>query len=136
MIHDNLQLPCVQPPISALHHIWRAQICAKDAYLAKFRIFWRIFEGAKWGFKLRKNLIFDPIAPLQWKCKTSKWWQEPIYGSINLNFFVCHFLSCIHFSLGMGGNKKFLGLPIMFMLVLVLVVEMSQNLNIQFQVNV
>ena len=55
------------------------------------------------------------MALLQLQSKTSKWWLEPIYGSIMLKIFVCHFLTKWHpFSTYEGGKSKkvFLGLPI------------------------
>ena len=57
--------------------------------------------------KLWSNLIFGPIAPLLLQCKTTKWCQEPIYGSIMLKIFVCHFLTKLQpFFTYEGGKSK------------------------------
>ena len=47
-IHDNLQLPCVQPPISAFDHIWRAQLCAPNTVFGHIWHFKSVHERAKY----------------------------------------------------------------------------------------
>ena len=52
---------------------------------------------------------FGPIAPaLYLKCKTSKWWQESIYGSIMLKLFSVLFFNQVVsiFHSGGGGEIK------------------------------
>ena len=100
-------------------HIWPRQIWSSGVYLKRSckmqlrRVGLRSIGPS--SQKFWPNLIFGPIARLQLKCKTSKWWQKPIYVSIILKNFVCHFLIKLHPFLtweGGGSSKKvFLGLP-------------------------
>ena len=56
---------------------------------------------------------FWPISPLKLKCKTLKWRQQPIYGSIMLKIFVCHFFTKLHPFPTYEGEKKFFGAYLM-----------------------
>ena len=54
------------------------------------------------------KLKFWLISPLKLQCKTSKWWQEPIYGSMMMKNFVCYFFTKLHpfFTYEWGGGNK------------------------------
>ena len=48
---SSMRLKCISQDLfrdTPLDHIWRAQICAKNEYLAIFVIFGRVFERAKY----------------------------------------------------------------------------------------
>ena len=50
---------------------------------------------------------FWPISPLKLQCKTSKWRQEPIYGSMTLKIVLWAYLTYPHIWLKEHEEKKF-----------------------------
>ena len=53
---------------------------------------------------------FWPISPLKLQCKTSKWRQEPIYGSMTLKIVLWAYLTYPHIWLKEHEEKSFFGL--------------------------